>query len=173
MRLTHPLLLLLSTALLALAASPVSNLDLTIYAWPVLPSSTPTPLAQISYNPSTLDATLKSWTPPTEPLDSTTLLRIGLHDPSTPDSWTGVATSASSLQPAYRKKLTLFTDGEGRVWRVGFAAFARGGREGEEEVLVEVQGRKEGPRPVLNRPVVLNSEGKVEGAKEEKTFLQR
>ncbi|KAJ9649466.1 hypothetical protein H2199_000241 [Coniosporium tulheliwenetii] len=132
------LLLLLSTALLTLAASPVSNLDLTIYAWP------------ISYNPHTLNATLKSWTPPTDPLDSSTLLRIGLHDPQAPAeaSWTGVATSASSLQPTYRKKLTLFTDSEGR-------------------------GRREGPRPVLNRPVVLNKEGKVEEAKEEKTFLQK
>lgn len=172
MRLPHPLLLL-STALLTLAASPVSNLDLTIYAWPVLPSSTPSPLAQISYNPTTLNATLESWTPPTEPIDATTLLRIGLHDPQAPAeaSWTGIATSASSLDPAYRKKLTLYADSEGRVWRVGFSAFARG--SGEEEVLVEVQGRKEGPKPVLNRPVVLNKEGKVEGAKEEKTFLQK
>ena len=33
--------------------------------------------------------------------------------------------------------------------------------------------RVEAPRPVLNRPVVLSPEGKVEGEVVEKTFLQK
>ena len=38
---------------------------------------------------------------------------------------------------------------------------------------VEVMYATQGPRPVLNRPVVLNEEGKVEVVEPEKSLLQR
>ena len=45
----------------------------------------------------------------------------------------------------------------------------------EEPFVVEVVGKREGPRPVLSKPVVLNAEGRVEGVPdvESKTFLQK
>lgn len=42
----------------------------------------------------------------------------------------------------------------------------------KEQPLVEVTKQREGPLPVLNKPVQLNSEGRVE-QKDEKTFLQK
>lgn len=42
-----------------------------------------------------------------------------------------------------------------------------------EQPLVEIVPMREGPLPVLNRNVVVGSDGKVEGGEQEKTFLQK
>ena len=44
--------------------------------------------------------------------------------------------------------------------------------KGREQPIVEITMAKQGKRPVLNTPVVVNEQGQVEG-KEEKTFLQK
>ncbi|KAL9083660.1 MAG: hypothetical protein Q9159_005669 [Coniocarpon cinnabarinum] len=42
-----------------------------------------------------------------------------------------------------------------------------------EQPMVEVTRMKEGKRPTLNKPVVVNEAGQVEGQGQEKTFLQK
>ncbi|KAF2457891.1 hypothetical protein BDY21DRAFT_343079 [Lineolata rhizophorae] len=46
---------------------------------------------------------------------------------------------------------------------------------GKEQTPIEVRVVRvaDGPKPVLNRPVVVRPDGKVEGKEEEKTFLQK
>jgi hypothetical protein len=47
--------------------------------------------------------------------------------------------------------------------------------EEEEKFVVEVVPQQDGPKPILNKPIVVNAEGRVEGAPEAdtKTFLQK
>ncbi|KAF2205008.1 hypothetical protein GQ43DRAFT_344654, partial [Delitschia confertaspora ATCC 74209] len=85
-----------------------------------------------------------------------------------------ILTSASTFTPSYKKKFLLHVDEKGEVYHIGLSTSARAQRsETEDEVEVEVVRRGAGPRPVLNKPVVLNREGRVEGKEVEKTFLQK
>lgn len=168
---------------------------LALYAWP-LSSPSPSPLATIQYTPPSLPSSTSpstaipakadTWTPPRlDDANGDDLIRIGLYDAKT-KSWTGVVTSAASLVPGLEKKVTLRVDAEGQVWGLSFVAgVAPGprkagrakGTSGEDakeaaDVTVEIVGVHRGPEPVLNRPVVLSAEGKVQ-EKEEKTFLQK
>ncbi|OCK85836.1 hypothetical protein K432DRAFT_317693 [Lepidopterella palustris CBS 459.81] len=155
---------------------------ITIYSHPLHsadasnPSSslpTPTPLAQIVYDSSTSLASLSSYTPPTGAYTSQHLLRIGLFDPNN-NEWKGVVTSAASFRDEYRKKFVLHVDEKGEVYHIGFGTSGRRqGKGRENEVEVEVVQRARGPQPVLNKPIVLNAEGKLEGKEPEKTFLQK
>jgi hypothetical protein len=164
-------LLFLLFASLVAAVSPST---VTVYAWP-LDAASPSPLANIllSKSQSTLElsATVKSFTPPSSSKDG--LVRVGLFDPST-KSWTGVATSSSSLAADLKKKIVLHTDKYGNVYHIGFSASAKAAGE-TEEVVIEVASMAEGPEPLLNKPVVLNAEGKVDtpNPEDNKSFLQK
>jgi len=178
---------------LALAAS---SATITIYTNPIhaahadrsspsaLPS--PTPLAQINFDAGASLASLKSYTPPTGAYTPSHLFRIGLYDPATSE-WKGVVTSAASFADEYRKKLILHVDERGDVYHVGFVTSECGktclngdnSAEGEgmerkmEEIDIEVIQRTQAPQPALNKPVVLNADGRLEGKEPEKTFLQK
>lgn len=52
-------------------------------------------------------------------------------------------------------------------------AVASDGKDRDAEFLVEVVGRSKGPSPVLNKPIVLNPDGKVEEKEPEKTLFQK
>jgi hypothetical protein len=162
------LLCLLFAALVA-AASPST---VTVYAWP-LDAASPSPLASIhlSLSSNQLSGTVQSFTPPSQSKDE--LIRVGLYDSST-KSWNGVATSSKSLAADVSKKISLHTDKEGNVHHIGFSASTKLGGE-EEDVVVEVIPMLAGPEPLLNRPVVLNAEGKVDqpNPEEQKSFLQK
>ncbi|KAF2418487.1 hypothetical protein EJ08DRAFT_654257 [Tothia fuscella] len=162
-------LLLLLCATLVAAASPSS---LTVYAWP-LDAASPAPLANVLLSQSTalITGTVESFTPPSTSKDE--LVRIGLFDSST-KSWNGVATSSKSLASDVKKRIVLHTDQEGNVHHVGFSASIKGAGE-TEDVVVDVVPMIAGPEPLLNKPVVLNAEGKLEeSAKtDEKSFLQK
>ncbi len=46
-------------------------------------------------------------------------------------------------------------------------------RAEDKRVVVELVPRERGPAPVLNKPVVLNADGKLDGKEPEKSFLQK
>lgn len=133
----------------------------------IIPS--PIPLAQIEYDVDQSVGTLASYTPPTGSYASDHLLRVGLSDPKT-GSWRGIVTSAASFSDQYHKKIVVHVDEQGEPYHVGFSTRAKGSGD---EVQVEIVKRSPGAKPVLNKPIVLNAEGKLEGKEPEKSFLQK
>lgn len=133
----------------------------------VIPSAIP--LAQIEYDGDQPVGTLASYTPPTGSYAADHLLRVGLTDPKT-GSWRGIVTSAASFADQYHKKFVVHVDEKGEPYHVGFGTSAKGAGE---EVTVEIVKRSSGPKPVLNKPIVLNAEGKLESKEPEKMFLQK
>ncbi|KAF2632459.1 hypothetical protein BU25DRAFT_384481 [Macroventuria anomochaeta] len=133
----------------------------------VIPSAIP--LAQIEYDADQSVGTLTSYAPPTGSYSEEHLLRVGLTDPKT-GSWRGIVTSAASFADQYHKKFIVHVDENGEPYHVGFGTSAKGSGE---EVEVEIVKRNQGPKPVLNKPIVLNAEGKLESKEPEKTFLQK
>ena len=146
-----------------LYVSPVPVSDSTA----VIPSAIP--LAQIEYDTDQSIGTIVSYTPPTGSYSDDHLLRVGLTDPKT-GSWRGIVTSAASFAEQYHKKFIVHVDEKGEPYHVGFGTTAKG--EGKE-VEVEIVKRNSGPKPALNKPIVLNAEGKLESKEPEKTFLQK
>lgn len=133
----------------------------------IIPSAIP--LAQIDYDADQSVGTLTSYTPPTGSYSDDHLLRVGLTDPKT-GSWRGIVTSAASFADQYHKKFVVHVDEKGEPYHVGLGTSAR---SAGEEVEVEIVKRNPGPKPVLNKPIVLNAEGKLESKEPEKTFLQK
>jgi hypothetical protein len=133
----------------------------------VIPSSIP--LAQIEYDAELSVGTLASYTPPTGSYSRDHFLRIGLTDPKD-GSWRGIVTSAASFSDEYHKKFVIHIDDKGEPFHIGFSTSAKGSGDGPE---VEIVKKNVGPKPVLNKPIVLNAEGKLEGKEQEKTFLQK
>lgn len=133
------------------------------------PLPSPIPLAQIEYDASTSTASLASYTPPTGSYTPDHFLRIGLADLKA-SSWRGVVTAASSFAEQYKKKFVIHIDEKGEPYHVGFGTSARGSGE---EVEVEVVKRAVGAQPALNKPIVLNADGKVESKEPEKSFIQK
>lgn len=133
----------------------------------VVPSAIP--LAHIDYDADQPVGTIASYTPPTGSYSEDQLLRIGITDPNT-GSWRGIVTSAASFADQYQKKFVVHVDEKGEPFHVGFGTSARGTGE---EVEVEIVKRISGPKPSLNKPIVLNAEGKLDSKEPEKTFLQK
>ncbi|KAF1837322.1 hypothetical protein BDW02DRAFT_491672 [Decorospora gaudefroyi] len=133
----------------------------------VIPS--PIPLAQIEYDADQSVGTLASYTPPTGSYSSDHLLRIGLTD-SQSGAWRGIVTSAASFSDQYHKKFVIHVDDKGEPFHVGFGTSVKGTGD---EVEVEIMKKNVAPKPVMNKPIVLNAEGKLEGKEPEKSFLQK
>jgi hypothetical protein len=173
MRLLSLFLAICSQALLINSESILSD-SITIYIQPLSPSTTPSVLAEINYNPSTLSASISSFSPPELP-DSTSYLKVGIYDPST-SSWKSSTslTSAESFSKGYRPTLVVNLDGEGGVLGISVSSGkidAGQTRDFGPKVLVKKMGKTKGPE--LNKPVVLSPEGKVAELEPEKTMLQK
>lgn len=164
---------MLLSRLLLLPAAVASSVTLYVSSVPVssdaavIPS--PIPLAHIEYDVDQSVGTIASYTPPTGSYSSDHLLRIGLTDPKS-GSWRGIVTSAASFSEQYHKKFVVHVDEQGEPFHVGFGTSSKGSGE---EVVVEIVKRNAGPKPVLNKPIVLNAEGKLESKEPEKGFLQK
>ncbi|EMD89071.1 hypothetical protein COCC4DRAFT_40567 [Bipolaris maydis ATCC 48331] len=149
--------------------------SVTLYVAPVPASgdtaaiASPVPLAQIDYDADQPVGTLVSYTPPTGSYSADRLLRVGLTDPKS-SSLHGVVTSAASFSEQYHKKIVVYVDDKGEPFHVGFSTSAKGNGK---EVEIEIQKKNTGPKPVLNKPIVLNAEGKLGTEEPEKTFLQK
>jgi hypothetical protein len=166
------------SALCATAVATASGLtDSTVVSVQSLSASQDspiTPLAEISYNPSTLAASIVSFSLPE--LDSTSkLLRVGIYDEAT-QSWKSSTTTASteSLEKGYSPTIVLNLDATGRVLGVSLkGAIVDAGQTRDFGPKVLVRGMKGVKGPELNRPVVLNPQGKVDVPEVEKTMLQK
>jgi hypothetical protein len=147
--------------------------SVTLYVSPVAADAaaiaSPVPLAHIEYDADQSTGTLTSYTPPTGAYTEDHLLRIGLTDPAS-GSWSGIVTSAASFSGKYHKKFVIHVDEKGTPFHVGFGTSAKGSGE---EVEVEIVQRAAGSKPVLNKPIVLNAEGKIDSKEPEKSFLQK
>lgn len=159
-------LLLLPVALASSLTLYVSSVPVTDNA-AVIPS--PIPLAQIEYDADQSVGTLASYTPPTGSYAPDHLLRVGLSEPKS-GSWRGIVTSAASFADKYHKKFIIHVDEKGEPFHIGFSTSAKAAGQ---EVEIEIVKRGLGPKPVLNKPIVLNAEGKLESKEPEKTFLQK
>ncbi|KAF1947927.1 hypothetical protein EJ02DRAFT_364393 [Clathrospora elynae] len=166
---------MLLSKLLLLPFAVASSVTLYVSSVPVSSSTaiipSPIPLAHIEYDADQSVGTLSSYTPPTGSYTPDHLLRIGLTDPKS-GAWRGIVTSAASFSEQYHKKFVIHVDDKGEPFHVGFGTSAKGNGVGDD-VEVEIVKRSVGPKPVLNKPVVLNAEGKLESKEPEKSFLQK
>jgi hypothetical protein len=148
----------------------------TVYAWP-LTAPSPTSFATITISASQTkpEAEVNSLHLPLIPPSTDEIVRIGLYDPAS-KQWRGTATAASSFAPGLTRKLTLHVDQNGNAYHASLSAFEIPGEsQKKDELQVEVIPPSLGSQPILNKPVVLNADGKVPQAeeKDQKTFLQK
>jgi len=158
--------------LLTSFAAAQTDKHIDIFAWPLSASKSQT-LAKLSYNPE--QATVLSYKAPALPAGEE-IVRIGFHHPST-GSWSGIATSAANFAEGKDKKIQLLLNEQGEVYHIGFKTSdwptsSKGGSK-KDEMSVEVVPMKPASTIQLNKPIVLNAEGKLAGQPEEKTFLQK
>ncbi|KAF2225611.1 hypothetical protein BDZ85DRAFT_247648 [Elsinoe ampelina] len=192
MRLLTTLTLLLSSPLPALTAT-LSPQTLTIsLASP--DTTTTTPYIDIHYDPSSLTATLLKTHSPSIP--AAPLLTLGFHrpdlialSPSKEKAYTSILLPPSAFSSFRDRTLTLLVDRAGVPYHLSFSSVPavpppsddpavearrkRNPRPVEGSIKVEVEQIKPGPGPVLNKPVVLSRDGRVEGQEPEKSFLQK
>ncbi|KAI5819084.1 hypothetical protein BZA77DRAFT_305658 [Pyronema omphalodes] len=160
-----PRLLLTLLSLLSLVSA--SDLTATLSAWP-LSAANPTVLGSITYNPITLTPLVTTLKP--LGLGSDELIRIGSNNGNgngNEGSWT--VTTPATLSNG---KLVLHLDSEGRIYHVEVQQ-GKQAPEGVVGIQVELVKLGKGPLPVLNKPVVLNAQGRVPETEKEKTFLQK
>lgn len=173
----------LTLASAVLAAASLASADprtANIYVQPVDSSSAPVPLAEVTYDISTPEASasVTSYDAPSLP-GSISLIRIGVYDTKA-KQWTSSTSVASveNLGKGYAPHFTLSVDatkvdGEADVLGAslrGVRIDAGQTRDFGPQAKVLLSSR--GKQPELNKPIVLSPEGKnVE--KEEKTFLQK
>jgi len=158
--------------LLSSVAAAQTDKQIDIFAWPLSASKSQS-LAKLSYNLE--EATVISYKALALPADEE-IVRIGFHHPQT-GSWSGIATSAANFAEGKDKKIQLLLNEQGEVYHVGFKTSdwptsAKGGSK-KDDMSVEVVPMKPASTIQLNKPVVLNADGKLAGQPEEKTFLQK
>ncbi|TID25374.1 hypothetical protein E2P81_ATG04473 [Venturia nashicola] len=155
----------------ATAAAPQAASTVIVHAWP-LSAPSPIPYAEIEISPSPTAIQAKVLDIAQLPIFKDELVRVGIVDES--NTWTGVATSAKSFRVDISKKIILHTDNEGHVAHVSFNSFENS-NPADAGVFVEVMPIQPGPRPSLNKPIVLNEEGKIATPEtaDTKTFLQK
>jgi hypothetical protein len=149
--------------------------SLTLYLSPLAsnsPNTPPTPYGTLSYNPSTLQGsfTPSSSSPPPKSLPA--FAKLGLYD-----------TDTQRWRSAVVAKKELLEDGGCVVLHLGgekgeeakYVGFMGGGETttGSKRMQVKVMKGEEGPGAVLNKPVVVDENGKVPEPEVEKTFFQK
>jgi hypothetical protein len=159
---------------LATSSDLIDSTTVSIQAISASSNGAVTPLAEIKYNPSTLSAEIVSFSlPELEP--SSKLLRVGIYDAAT-STWKSSTSTASveNFAKGYRPTIVLNLDSTGGVLGVSLKASiidAGQTRDFGPKVLVKGMGKTKSPD--LNRPIVLNPEGKVDAPEPEKTMLQK
>lgn len=136
-----------------------------------------------------------SYTPPI--IDSDELVRIGFYDAN--GAWHGSVASGSVFGQKVDRNILIYVDFKGDIYHVGITAeeipdpaktkikVKKGDKKAKEaaklakkaewkdgQTFISVIVDSEPPLPTLNKPVVLNAEGRVESPEgQEKTFLQK
>ncbi|KAI1007477.1 hypothetical protein K3495_g747 [Podosphaera aphanis] len=163
-------------------ASSENEKTLTVALSPITPSLTPpVPFAVIAVDPAQLDAHVVSYDNPESAAEDdetrateATHYRVGIYDPSRA-IWTAstTLTSATTFAKGYAPTFVLTVGMDGDVISVSIkGARIDAGQTRDFGPQAVVRRMHAGPRPDLNRPVVL-IEGKVEAAVPEKSFLQK
>ncbi|EAW13320.1 uncharacterized protein ACLA_053660 [Aspergillus clavatus NRRL 1] len=186
-RLIIPLLSVFAPLSCATSSSSAHPGAADILYWPVT-SSQPEILARISYDPASLKSDVVSYSPPTavdtearhaSEADPRDLARVGLFTstPTNPKQWVGSLTSVSSLAASQHHKPTLriHIGPSNEIYHVSWEVSSSSGATSSSAagLNVEVVSTEAGPRPHLNRPVVVGPDGKNLEEVVEKTFFQK
>lgn len=167
---TTTVISILLTFIVSLAAAIETEREAKIFAWP-LSAEEPQRLATVSY--TSTNASIKSYTPPTIPPDDD-IVRVGYFHNS--GEWSGVATSASNFAANKPKTLQILVNQNGELYHLGFRPsepVSQGkGKSTVQDFTVEVVQITPGPKPALNKPVVVTADGEEE-KEPEKSFLQK
>jgi hypothetical protein len=172
MRFSALLLPFCASLVIAADGNPDLPSSTTIYVESI-GASTIASLAEIKYNPYTLDAELTSYDPPEIPASSD-LVRVGVYDKVKNDwaSSTSV-TSAESFSKGYSPIIILSLGAQGEVLGVTCkSGRIDAGQTRDFGPKVKVVTMTKGKSPDLNKPIVLK-EGRLEAEVPEKTLLQR
>ncbi|GIK07912.1 hypothetical protein Aspvir_003582 [Aspergillus viridinutans] len=181
-----PFLSLFSSRAFAASPSSAQAGSADILYWPVA-SSQPSVLARISYDPASLTSDVVAYSPPRIAdlegrrdleADAQDLARVGLFTstPTNPKQWVGSLTSLSLLAESEAQKptLRLHLGPSGEVYHVSLAASSSSAATSSSAGLnIELLSSEDGPRPHLNRPVVVGPDGKSPEEVVEKTFFQK
>ncbi|OJJ84891.1 uncharacterized protein ASPGLDRAFT_66355 [Aspergillus glaucus CBS 516.65] len=178
--------ILSSLVLFVAAASSSEQAATDILYWPVA-SHQPSTLGRVSYDPTSLESNVLSYSPPaasrktTDAEDHTDkLVRVGLYTstPANPKQWVGTLTSLSSLTGVGDAKPTiqLHLGPSNEVYRVSLRLSSSSSSSDATEGIkpgVELVRTESGPRPHLNRPIVISPDGQGPQEVVEKTFFQK
>lgn len=169
---------------LAVASSPSSSSALSASAivlyWPVT-SPQPTILSRVSYDPTSLKSNVLSYDPPNNIAEHNDddLVRIGLFTstPTNSKQWVGSLTSLSSLTSNgdHKQTLRLLLGPSNEIYHVSLSLTSSSSPSNTSTTYpdVELVPGESGPRPYLNRPVVVGPDGKGTEEAVEKTLFQK
>jgi hypothetical protein len=158
------MLLFLLLAITALVSASSPPLAAEILYWP-LSAAQPSQLALVNYDPSTLQSTLVSYTPP--PSSDNDILRVGLYTMSLEKQWVGSLSSIAQVA-ATNASLTLHLGPDNQPYHVSIAP-----SESPSRVQALRDSPAAAPKPHLNRPVVVSPDGRHPEAVEEKSLFQK
>ncbi|OGM40396.1 hypothetical protein ABOM_010807 [Aspergillus bombycis] len=165
----------------AQATTPDSSqrISTDIFYWPIT-SSEPSVFARVSYDPNSLESNVISYSPPiTVQTESSSLVRVGLYTSNgiDPKQWTGTLTSWSAIagSDGQRPMLQLYLDSSNKVYFVALTLSLLESTTASNTTspIMKLIPLEAGPRPHLNRPVVVTPDGTIPEDVVEKTFFQK
>ena len=150
-----------------------------VFYWPVS-SPEPSILARISYDPTTTTPDLLSYTPPNpaSDADDQDLIRVGLYT-STPEhstQWIGTLTSLAVLSKPQNPRVVirLHLDSSNEIYHVSLTpTSASAASSTSPGPMIELVRSDAGPRPQLNRPIIVTPDGANPEEAVEKTLFQK
>ena len=165
------LLAFLVLSLLSALAAASSPLSTDIFYWS-LSAIQPSRLAQVTYDPSTLQSTITAYTPPSDVDANNDLLRIGLY--TSDKQWVGSLSSLVQLSPTHSTPtMTLHLGPDNQPYHVSLSPSTSSKQQGQPNVVVVRSDRAAAPSPHLNKPVVVTPGSRGPEEVQEKTLFQR
>ncbi|KAL2866816.1 uncharacterized protein BJX67DRAFT_116690 [Aspergillus lucknowensis] len=169
------LFILLSLLFLSTTAIASDSRPLEILYWPVTKPE-PSVLAHVTYDPASLKSELVDYSPPSAAEVPQNLVRVGFYlaTPTNPKQWVGTLTSPSAVWGNTQKPtLRLHISSSDEVYHVSLASEPTSNSPSSDQLLVELVANELGPRPQLNRPIVVGPDGKNPEELPEKTLFQK
>ncbi|KAK1141427.1 hypothetical protein N8T08_009099 [Aspergillus melleus] len=155
-----------------------SSFTTDIFYWP-LSSPEPSLLACISYDPAIISTPdLVSYHPPspTNDAEDQDMVRIGLYTSTSanPSQWIGTLTSRAVLSKIAANVIRLHLDSSNEIYHVSLTpTSASTASSASPGPVIELVASDAGPRPHLNRPIVLSPDGGNPDEAAEKTLFQK
>ncbi|KAE8159717.1 hypothetical protein BDV40DRAFT_272272 [Aspergillus tamarii] len=158
---------------------PSQRISTDILYWPIT-SSEPSLFARVSYDPTSLESNVISYSPPIAVhTESSDLVRVGLYSSNgvDPKQWTGTLTSWSAIAGSDGQglMLQLYLDSSKKVYHVTLTLSSLESTIAPNTTspIMKLIPLEAGPRPHLNRPVVVSADGTNLEDVAEKTFFQK